>query len=539
MGKEEMENKFDLIVIGGGSGLDIANAAAQQGLKVALIEKDRLGGTCLNRGCIPSKLLIHSADIIETIRNADTFGVDVKDVSINFQKIMERVNNITDLESDEIKNGLMQSDNPKLFAKECRFIGKKKIAFTTTTRGNKDDDGHQRTAADDDDDDAETITADKIVIATGTKPKIPRIHGLEKSGFITSDEALRLKKQPESITFIGGGYIACELAHFFGSLGTKINIIQRNSLLIPSEDDEVAQKFTEVFGKKYNVYLGYEPTQISKKNNKQNNDSNNSHTNDVTTSTIGDAAAAAAAAVNEVHDNSKECFSVKATKKNSDGKPIEVESEQLIVSAGRIPNTDSLDLEKTGVMVNEAGFIIVDIYLQTTMPGIFAVGDVAGKYQFKHSANLESQYAFNNILSDKRKLPVNYAAMPHAIFSSPQIAGVGFTEQELKEEGTTDYAKSIYPFINTGMGQAIDDKDGFVKFLINKKNRKILGCHIIGTDASVLIHEVLVSMREGNGTIDSIYKTIHIHPSLSEVVSRAASEVAAAALAHSKENDAK
>lgn len=241
MEKGERENKFDLIVIGGGSGLDIANAAAQQGLKVALIEKDRLGGTCLNRGCIPSKQLIHSADIIETIRNSGTFGVDVKDVSINFKKIMERVNNITDTESDEIKNGLLQSDNPKLFAGECRFIGEKKIAFTTTTQeGNKDDDGDQRTAASDA---AETITADKIVIATGTKPKIPRIHGLEKSGFITSDGALRLKRQPDSITFIGGGYIACELAHFIGNLGTKINIIQRNSLLIPSEDYEVAQKF--------------------------------------------------------------------------------------------------------------------------------------------------------------------------------------------------------------------------------------------------------------------------------------------------------
>lgn len=530
----ERESRFDLIVIGGGSGLDIANAAAQQGLKVALIEKDRLGGTCLNRGCIPSKLLIHSADIIETIRKADTFGVNVKGVTINFHKIMERVNNITDSESDEIKNGLMQSDNPKLFAKECRFIGEKKIAFTTTTQGNKDNHGDQRTCAAAAAAATEIITADKIVIATGTKPKIPKIKGLEKSGFITSDEALRLKKQPDVITFIGGGYIACELAHFFGSLGTKINIIQRNNLLIPSEDYEIAQKFTEVFGEKYNVYLGYEPTQISKKNNRQNNINNN----DTNTITAGDNDDDADATANEANNNKKECFSVKATKIDAKGKSIEIESDQLIVSAGRIPNTDALDLEKTGVMVNEKGFIIVDRFLQTTMPGIFAVGDVAGKYQFKHSANLESQYAFNNLLSEERKLPVNYAAMPHAIFSSPQIAGVGFTEQELSEEGTTDYAKSLYPFINTGMGQAIDDREGFVKFLISKKDRKILGCHIIGTEASVLIHEVLVSMREGDGTIDSIYKTVHIHPSLSEVVSRSASE-GAAALAHAKENDTK
>ena len=244
--------EFDLIVIGGGSGLDIANAAAQQGLKVAIIEKGRLGGTCLNRGCIPSKLLIHSADIIETIKSADVFGISVNGLSIDFQKIMNRVNEITDTESDEIKNGLMQSGNPKLFAKECRFIGEKKIALL----------------AEDKKDNEESVTAEKIVVAAGAKPKIPKINGLAESGFITSDEALRLQKQPRVLTFIGGGYIACELAHFFGSLGTKINIIQKNNLLIPHEDKEIAEKLTEIFSKKFNVYLGCNPQSVFKvKNN--------------------------------------------------------------------------------------------------------------------------------------------------------------------------------------------------------------------------------------------------------------------------------
>jgi dihydrolipoamide dehydrogenase len=374
-----------------------------------------------------------------------------------------------------------------------------------------------------------TITADKIVIATGTRPKIPKISGLLESGFMTSDEALRLKKQPDSITFIGGGYIACELAHFFGSLGTKINIIQRNGVLVPSEDYEIAQKFTEVFGRKYSLYLGYEPTQVSKKRIHEHLPpppvtSSSSSSISITNDTIE---------TNHINGsgsgNPKETYQIKATRKNTkDGKPVEVHSDQIIVSAGRIPNTDTLGLEKTGVMVNENGFVIVDRFLETTMPGIFAVGDVAGKYQFKHSANLESQYALNNIMDNYKKIPVNYTAMPHAIFSHPQIAGVGLTEQELRANGTVEYAISTYPFINTGMGKAIDDKDGFVKFLISKKDRAILGCHILGADASVLIHEVLVSMREGNGTIDSIFKTVHIHPSLSEVVSRAAAGGAAA-----------
>ena len=477
--------EFDLIVIGGGSGLDIANAAAQQGFKVAIIEKGRLGGTCLNRGCIPSKLLIHSADIIETIKNADIFGININGLSIDFQKIMKRVNEITDTESDEIKKGLMQSDNPKLFAKECKFIGEKKIALL----------------AEDKKDNVDIIIAEKIVIAVGAKPKIPKISGIEESGFITSDNALRLQKQPRVLTFIGGGYIACELAHFFGSLGTKINIIQKNNLLIPHEDKEIAEKLTEIFNEKFNVYLGCNPQSVFKiKSNVYGNDNPNNTITNIDNGT----------------------FRVMAT--TPDGDTINIDSDQLIVSTGREPNTHSLDLEKTGVTVNGKGFIKVDEYLETTKKGIFAVGDAVGKYQFKHSANLEAQYAYNNLTNDNKKMAVDYTAMPRAIFSSPQIAAVGFTEQELIENGV-DYLKSSYPYIKTGMGQAIEDKDGFVKFLVNKKDRKILGCHILGTDASILIHEVLVIMRSGDNVIDNILYTIHIHPSLSEVIARGAGSI--------------
>ncbi len=470
--------KFDLIVIGGGSGLDIASAIAQHGLKVAIIEKDRMGGTCLNRGCIPSKLLIHSANVAETIKNAEIFGIRVNGFSVDFQKIMARVNGITDSDSDEIKNGLLQTENPKLFTKQCKFVGKKEIGFETKGGDNKDDGN-------------EIITAEKILIATGTRPNVPKITGLAESGYITSTEALRLKKQPRILTFIGGGYIACELAHFFGSLGTKIHIIQRNNVLIPNEDEEISHKFTEVFAKKYNVHLGYDVQSVTKNN-------------------IGS------------DGSDKSAFSVVA--KNKSGKTLDLDSDQVLVSAGRVPNTSSLDLEKTGVKVNEKGLIMVDEYLETSMKGIFALGDVVGRYPFKHNANLEAQYAYGNIIEHDKRTPVDYTAMPHAIFSSPQVAGVGFTEQELKKKGI-EYLKSTYPYIQTGMGEAIEDGDGFVKFLVDKNNRKILGCHIMGTDASTLIHEVLVAMRTGNGNIDSITDTVHIHPALSEVIARAASGI--------------
>ncbi|MBA3283599.1 MAG: dihydrolipoyl dehydrogenase, partial [Nitrosopumilus sp.] len=440
-----------------------------------IIEKDKMGGTCLNRGCIPTKLLIHSADIAETIKNASVFGINVSGFSVDFDKIMRRVNGITDTDSDNIKDGLKQSENPKLFAGDCKFIGNKRIAIRTN-KGVEEE---------------RVITAEKILIAAGSKPRIPKLKGLSEVDYITSDEALRLRKQPRMLTFIGGGYIACELAHFFGSLGTEIHIIQRNDVLVPNEDKEISKRFTEVFSKKYNVHLGYTVESISK-----NNDTDNS--------------------------DSETTFRVKAKDKSE--KILEIDSDQVLVSVGRIPSTASLDLEKTGVKVDEKGFILVDNYLETNVKGIFALGDIIGRYMFKHNANLEAQYAYTNMLHKDGKIPVDYAAMPHAIFTSPQIAGVGFTEQELIKKGM-DYVKSTYPYIHTGMGEAIEDRDGFVKFLVDSKRRNILGCHIMGTDASILIHEVLVAMRTGDGTTDSITKTIHIHPALSEVVSRAAGNI--------------
>jgi mycothione reductase len=463
--------KFDLIVIGSGSGLDVANAATQNGLKVAVIEKDRMGGTCLNRGCIPSKLLIHSADVAEIIKSANLFGIEVDGLSVNFQRIVERVNGIIDHNSGQIKNAFKDIENPKLFAKECKFIGEKTILIG----------------------DNEKITAEKILIASGTRPRIPKkIKGLEGSSYITSDEALCLKKQPRVITFIGGGYITCELAHFFGSLGTEINIVQLGDALIPNEDEEISKKFTEVFSKKYNVYLGYETESVSKRKRDSDNDADST-------------------------------FQIIAKNSNNQ-KSLELDSDQLLLAVGRIPNSDILDIEKAGVKVDEKGFIITDEYLETNVKGIFALGDAVGRYQFKHNANHESQYAFNNILHPNRKVAVDYTAMPHAIFSSPQVAGVGFTEQELKKK-SIDYQRSVYPYINTGMGEAIEDRDGFVKFLVDGKSRKILGCHIIGTHASILIHEVLVAIRVGDGTIDNISRTIHIHPALSEVIARAADKI--------------
>jgi dihydrolipoamide dehydrogenase len=451
--------EFDLIVIGSGAGLEVASAAAQSGLKVAIVEKSSMGGTCLNTGCIPSKLLLHSADVVETIKSANLFGINVEKFSIDFQKIVERVTSIVDSHSNDIRKSLDNSENPKLFSSQCKFVGDKVLLVGE-----------------------EKISSSVILIAAGTRPRIPNIKGLNTTNYVTSDEALRLREQPKVLTIIGGGYIAAELGHFFGSLGTKINIIHHGGYLLPKEDEEISKKFTEVFSKKYNLYLDCTPDLVTKK-------------------------------------NGKFIVSLKGSGANN---YQEIESDQLLIAAGRVPNSDSLDLPKTGVDVNDNGYINVDGTLTTNVGGIFALGDIIGRHQFRHSANLESQYAFYNIVNSKKKIKVDYSAMPHAIFSSPQVAGVGYKEQELKASGKMDYHKSIYGYIDTAMGKALEDTEGFVKFLVSKKDRKILGCHIIGSQASILIHEVLVAIKSGDGTIDNISKTVHVHPALSEVVSRAA-----------------
>lgn len=444
---------FDLIVIGAGSGLNVSSAAAEMGMKVAVVEKGPMGGTCLNRGCIPSKIIIHSADVAETIKKSKLFGINSKISSIDFRKITGRASNIVDKDAKEIEEAIIEDKNTTLFKVEAKFIAER------TLRVGK-----------------ETIKGNKVVIAAGTRPSVPNIEGLKDVDFITSDEALRLKKQPKTMTILGGGYIAAELAHFFGALGTKINIIQRREFLIPEEDEEISRKFTGIFSKKYNVLTGYNAAKASKKGKN---------------------------------------FIVVAEGKKSNKKII---SDALLVAAGRIPNTDILDVAKGNVEIDNKGFIKTNDYLETTAKNTWALGDIVGKFLFKHSANLEAQYVYNNAILNK-KIKIDYTAMPHSIFSSPQIAGVGLRERDLKER-KIKYAIGRYNYIDSGMGLALQDNEGFVKIFADRKTRKILGCHILGTDASTLIHEVVVAMKAGL-RIDAISDAVHVHPALSEVVQRA------------------
>jgi len=442
--------KFDVIVIGSGAGLEVASWAAGRGLSVAIVEEGPLGGTCLNRGCIPSKMLIHSADVAETIRDSAKFGIKSTIESIDFSSIIKRVSETVDSDSRGIEESIKNGDNPTLFKVRGKFIGPKQLQVGD-----------------------EQIEGEKIFIVAGTRPTAPPIPGLKNTPFLDSTSALRLEKQPKHLVVIGGGYIAAELAHFYGSLGTKVTILVRGKLMLSNEDEEIAKWFTEEFSKKYEILFDTEAESFSYQDN---------------------------------------MYSIKLKDEDKT-----LEADQLLVVTGRVPNTDILDVKATGVETDDHGYIKVNKYLETNVPGIYSFGDIVGILPFRHTANDQVGYAIRNAFTD-HKVPTNYFAIGHAVFSSPQIGGVGKTEQELKKDGTP-YKVGRAELKDTGMGGALQS-NGLAKVLVDEKREKILGVHIVGPDASTLIHEAIVAMK-ANGTVKAITDTVFIHPALSEWLQRA------------------
>lgn len=450
--------EFDVIVIGGGSGLDVASAYANRGKDVAVVEPGPLGGTCLNRGCIPSKMLIHHADIVDTVENSEKFHIDAEVNGIEFGEIIKEVNETVSEDAESIRNAIEKSENHTLYKTEARFVDEKVVEV-----------------------DGEKITADTIFVAAGSRPMVPPVEGMEDVDYLTSKEALKLEEQPDEMIVIGGGYISVELAHFFESMGTKVKILEMTDSLVGREDREISEKFTELASEKYDVNLGLKASSVREKDGK---------------------------IIVEAEDK--------------EGNTQDFSGDELLVAAGRVPNTDKLEVEEAGIETTERGFVKTDEYLETSVEGIYALGDIADNWMFKHSANYEAEIAFKNSLTGNNH-PVDYTAMPHAIFSSPQISGVGKTEQELEEEDQ-EYVKAAYGYDKTGMGLALKEEDGFVKVLASEDG-EILGCHIIGPDASSIIHEVLVAMKAGSGNVEDIKDTIHIHPALNEVVQRAFNQI--------------
>lgn len=451
---------YDLVVIGSGSGLDVSAEAADAGMRVAVVDNGPFGGTCLNRGCIPSKMLIHSADIAETIRGAERFGINAKIESVDWEKMMKRVYDSIDPDSHSVLEGNKRHPNITVFQDTARFVDVRTIEV-----------GDQR------------IRGASMLIAAGTRPAVPDVPGLHGVRHMTSDQALRLQHQPRRMAIIGGGYIAAEMAHFFGGLGTEITLVYRGDRLLRHEDNDVSRTFTSAFQRRFDVRLNTQVQQVSYG----------------TRGGQGEGPVVVEVSSSEGVES--------------------IEVDEVLFATGRIPNTDVLNAKSGGVELDERGYVVVDEFMRTGSEGTWALGDIVGRYELKHNANLEAAYVAHNLFNPESLAAVDYHAMPHAIFSSPQVAGVGLTEREARETGF-DYAVGTERYIDTAYGEAIDDTDGFVKVIADRHNGEIIGCHVVGHDASILIQEAVNVMR-ARRSVDEITQSIYIHPALSEVVQRA------------------
>jgi len=459
-------DEVDLLVIGSGSGLDVANAAVNQGQSVAVVEKGPLGGTCLNRGCIPSKLLLYHAEMLETVERAGEFHIDATVDDVDFSAIVREVNEEVESDSESIREGLRSSPRHDLYEGEGRFVDDHTVEIV-----GGDDDGTR-------------IRADTVLIAAGTRPSVPAIDGIDDVDYLTSTEALQLETPPERLVIVGGGYIAAELGHFFETFGSEVTIVGRRPNLLPEADPEVAEAFTERYADRMTVHTGHAATAVSQT----------------------DGSVTVEAKPYEYGDDGGIV--------DDDG--VSVTGDELLVAAGRTPNTDTLNLSETSIETDERGFIETDEYLRTTADGVWALGDIVGEYLLKHSANHEAQAVVRNRFGDELQ-PVDYSAMPFAVFASPEVAGVGATEDEL-QAADREYATRTYRYDRTARGSAMK-AEGFLKAIISLEG-EILGCHIIGPQASTLIEEVVVAMKAGSGTVRDIRESVHVHPALSEVVQR-------------------
>jgi mycothione reductase len=448
--------KFDVLVIGSGSGMIVASNAIANGLKTAVVESGSMGGTCVNRGCIPSKMLIYPADVAVMIHDAKNVDVNATINSVNFERIMNRMQRFVTDDSQHQAAAVETTPNLTWFKDVGAFI-----SDYTMKVGEH------------------IIKADKVFIVSGARPSIPPIKGIDGVNYLTSDTVLELKNPPKSMIIIGGGYIAAEYSHFFSSMGTDVTIVQRSPRLLPEEEPEISELLKEEIGKRMKIFTNYEAIEVEEKHG-----------------------------VKTVKAKNRETGNLK-----------EFSAETLLVATGRVPNSDLLKPEKTGVELDDRGYVKVNEYLETRKKNIWAFGDAIGKEMFKHVANYEAEVAWHNAVHD-HKVNMDYSAAPHAVFTHPQIASVGLKEAEAKQKGYKILVgKGFYK--DTALGAAMGEPEGFVKVIVEQASGKILGGHIIGPFASILIQEIINAMASGDKTFLPIIRGMHIHPAMPEVVQKA------------------
>ncbi|MFC5733495.1 dihydrolipoyl dehydrogenase [Cytobacillus gottheilii] len=449
--------KYDLVVIGGGPGGYVsALHAAETGKKIALIEADFVGGTCLNRGCIPSKTYLKHSEVIEQIKKAKEWGIETESLTFSFPKLKKRKDDVI----QRLRRGI------SYLLKEGKIDVYQGYGYIQPN-------GSVRVQETENE---KNLQAEKIIVATGSMPAVPPIEGLSEVSYETSDTIFDLTKIPESLIIIGGGVIGVELATIFASLDTKVTIIESAEMILPSEDQEAAS---------------YLKRELEKKNI-------NIRTNTPVKK------------VEEINNNKKvHC--------ESNGQSIQFDASHILVCTGRRPNMSA---------VNEIGldtdgpFIKVNKKMETSMPNVYAIGDVIGGYQLAHAASAEGIVAVNNAFGGNEMM--NNHVMPRCVYTKPEIAAVGLNEEEAKKKGL-DFEVVKYDFVKSGKAWSSGAPEGFTKIIVDKKYGEILGTVMVGEHVTEMISEASAFMYL-EGTIEEAAKMIHPHPTISETFNEAAQE---------------
>lgn len=455
-------SKYDLAILGGGPGGYVAAIrAGQLGLKTVVIDKDNLGGICLNWGCIPTKSLLKNAEIYDTLSNhSGDFGISFKELSIDFSKVIKRSRDISEKISKNVE--MLVKKN-----KVDRIRGFGKLSSKNTI-DILDNDGKKTS----------TIEADKIIIATGARPRnVPSIP-VDRKDIITSSEAMNLPEMPSSLIVVGAGAIGIEFAYFYSVLGTKVTIIEMLDRILPVEDREVSETLAKSF-KKRGVEI---------------------HTG----------------AVVESAKPGKDGVAVTITK---DGKKIEMKADKVLSAIGVTGNIEGIGLEELGIEIFKNHIKVDKKDYSTNVPGIYAIGDVIGPPWLAHVASAEGLHCVETI-KGLHSTPVDYGNIPGCTYCQPQVASIGLTEEQAKEKG---YKLKIgkFPFMASGKAFAIGERDGFVKLIFDEDYGELLGAHIVGSEATEMIAELAIA-RTLEATYETIIKTVHAHPTLSESVMEAA-----------------
>jgi dihydrolipoamide dehydrogenase len=467
------QSSFDIVIVGGGpGGYPAAIRAAQYGLRVALIEKERPGGVCLNWGCIPTKAMLRSADVLETMQHSADFGILADNVRLDYPAVLKRKDAVVKTLNDGVAQ-LLKANGVTYYSGHARFTSPNSVEVVGVGKSplgaggplyNAPADGAGQPSA--------TLSGKNLIIATGSTPAQLPIPGVELPGVINSDGAFLLKEVPKRIVIVGGGAVGTEWATMFSAFGSEVILVELLPNLLPLEDEDMGRNLSRSFQRRGIKVL--------------------------TSSTVA-----------KIEKGSP----LKVTITDKDGKNEQVvDADNVLIGVSRRPNTLDLALEKTGVATDKRGYITVDDQLRTNVQNVYAIGDVVGRIQLAHVATHQGLVAAGVIAGHDERM--DYKAVPAATFTHPEVASVGLTEAKAREAGH-DVVLGKFPFAALGRAQTYGNTDGLVKIVADRKYGEVLGVHIIGPSASDLIPEGVLALQL-EATLEDIANTIHAHPTLGE-----------------------